>query len=222
MKPNNPTVVERDVKCPYCQSPNAILINKEDGMKTGVGLPAYGLKSLLCFMYLSIIHIAMNGLRLFQITRKKFTTSYIFCPECGNSVSANAPEEIKEENEAPKLYRIRKGKLVTGLSKGISEYTGIPVLWVRICNLAYAATGIYFLVAACISFKEDAEAGIVDDRKFVKAKNGKWIFGICKGVANYTEIPVVWIRIWTCILGLCVLPAIAYLVIGLAFKKEEE
>ncbi len=222
MKPNNPTVVERDVKCPYCDCPNAILINKEDGMKTGIGLPAYGLKSLLRFMYLFIFHIAISGLRLFQITKKKYTTSYIFCPNCGNSVSANAPEEIKQENEEPKLYRIKTNKTVTGLSKGIAEFTGIPVLWIRICNILYAAMGIYFLIAVCIPYKEDVEAGIVDERKFAKAKNGKWIFGICKGVSNYTDIPVVWIRIWACVLGVMVLPAIAYLVIGLVFKKEEE
>ncbi len=222
MKPNNPTVIERDVKCPYCDNPHAILINKEDGMKTGVGLPAYGLKSLLCFMYLFIVHIAISGLRLFQITKKKYTTSYIFCPTCGNSVSANAPEEIKEENEAPSLYRIKTNKVATGLSKGIAEYTGIPVLWIRICNILYALTGIYFFVAACIPYKEDVEEGIADQRKFAKAKNGKWIFGLCKGVANYTDIPVVWVRLLFCFYACTILPLIAYIVIGLVFKKEEE
>ena len=222
MKLNSPTVIERDVKCPFCGDEHAMLINKEDGMKTGVGLPAYGLRSLLRFMYLLIIHIAISGLRLFQITRKKAVSTYIFCPACGNTVSANAPEKIKQEAEEPKLYRIKKNKVVTGLSKGIAEFTGIPVLWVRICNVLYAAMGIYFLIAICIPYKEDVEAGIVDNRKFAKAKKGKWIFGICKGIANYTDIPVVWIRIWACVLGATVLPAIAYLIIGLVFKREEE
>lgn len=222
MKLNNPTVIERNVKCPFCGDEHAMLINKEDGMKTGVGLPAYGLMSLLRFMYLFIVHIATNGLRLFQVTRKKAVSTYIFCPACGNTVSANAPEEIKQEAEEPKLYRIKKNKVVTGLSKGIAEFTGIPVLWVRICNVVYAATGIYFLIAICIPYKEDVEAGIVDERKFAKAVKGKWIFGICKGISNYTDIPVVWIRIWACVLGAMFIPAIAYLIMGIAFKKKEE
>ena len=71
MKLSSPTVIERNVKCPFCGDEHAMLINKEDGMKTGVGLPAYGLRSLLRFMYLFIFHIAISGLRLFQITRKK-------------------------------------------------------------------------------------------------------------------------------------------------------
>ncbi len=222
MKLNNPTVIERNIKCPFCGDEHAMLINKEDGMKTGVGLPAYGLKSLLSFMYLNIVHIAINGLRLFQITRRKAISTYIFCPACGNAVSANAPEEIRQEAEEPKLYRIKTNKAVTGLSKGIAEFTGIPVLWVRICNILYAAMGIYFLIAICIPYKEDVEAGVVDHRKFAKAGEGKWILGICKGISNYTDIPVVWIRLLTCFFSLTVVPAIAYLVVGVAFKKVED
>mgnify|MGYP001069047030 CR=1 FL=1 len=218
---NSPTIIERDVKCPFCGYEHAMVINKEDKMRTGIGLPAYGLRSLLRFMYLFIFHIAISGLRLFQITQKKDICTYIFCPECGNTVSANAPEEIKQELEEPKLYRIKTNKVVTGLSKGISEFTGIPVLWIRICNILYAALGIYFLIAICIPFKEDVEAGNVN-RKFAKARKGKWLFGICKGISNYTDIPVVWIRIWACILGLSIVPVIAYIVMGIAFKREEE
>ncbi len=219
MKLNNPTVIERNIKCPFCGDEHAMLINKEDGMKTGVGLPAYGLKSLLSFMYLNIVHIAINGLRLFQITRRKAISTYIFCPACGNAVSANAPEEIRREMEEPKLYRIKTNKAVTGLSKGIAEFTGIPVLWVRICNILYAAMGIYFLIAICIPFKEDVESGAAEHREFAKAKTGKWIFGICKGIANYSGIPVAWVRVLTCICGLAVAPAIAYIVAGIVIKK---
>ncbi len=222
MKQTNPTVIERDVKCPFCNYEHAMLIDKEDCMKTGVGLPAYGLKSLLRFMYLFIFHIAISGLRFFQITRKKEKSTYIFCPACGNAVSANAPEEVRQEAEGPKLYRIKTNRVVTGLSKGISEFTGIPVLWIRICNIMYAAMGIYFLIAICIPYKEDVEAGITDNRKFAKARKGKWIFGICKGISNYTDIPVVWIRIWACVLGVTFIPVIAYIVMGIVFKREEE
>lgn len=211
------TIIERDVKCPFCGDSHAMIISKEEETKTGIGLPAFGLHSLLRLLYLSIVHIAISGMRLFQITRKKSITTYIFCPACGNTVSANAPLEIRQESEEPKLYRIKKNKVVTGLSKGISEFTGIPVLWVRLCNILYAAFGMYFLIAICIPYKEDVEAGIIDERKFAKAKEGRWIFGICKGIANYTDIPVVWIRLWAVILGILVFPA--YIVFGIAYKK---
>ena len=143
MKLYNPTVIERNIACPFCGDEHAMLINKEEGIKTGVGLPALGLRWLLRFMYLSIIQIAISGLSLFQVSQKKDISTYIFCPACGNSVSANAPEEIKLESEEPKLYRIKTNKSVTGLSKGIAEFTGIPVLWIRICNIFYAAIGVY-------------------------------------------------------------------------------
>lgn len=215
------TVIEREIKCPFCGDSHAMIISKEEGSKMGVGLPAFGLRSLLRFLYLSVIHIAISGFRWFQITRQKNISTYLFCPACGNTVSANAPEEIKQEFEAPKLYRIKTDKCVTGLSKGIAEYTGIPVLWVRICNILYAAMGIYFLIAICIPYKEDVLSGVVNDRKFAKATRGKWLFGICRGVANYTDIPVFWIRLWMCILGLAVVPAIAYLVLGIVIQREE-
>ncbi len=221
MKHESPTVIERDIKCPFCENPHALLISKDEGMKTGVGLPAYGLRSLLRFIYLYIIHIAVSGLRLLQISRKKNVATYIFCPACGNSVSANPPEEIKQEFEEPSLYRIKKNKVVTGLSQGIAEFTGIPVLWVRICNIVYAAMGIYFLIAICIPYKEDVETGVVNDRKFSKAKEGKWLFGLCKGIANYTDISVVWIRIWACLLGSMFIPAIAYIVLGVVLKIDD-
>ena len=217
---HEPTVIERNVKCPFCGYEHAMIISKEDKIKTGLGLPAYGLRSLFRLMYLGIFHIAISGFRIFQITQKKDTCTYIFCPDCGNTVSANAPEEIQQESEEPKLYRIKTNKVVTGFSKGLSEYTGIPVLWIRICNIVYAALGIYFLIAICIPYKEDVEAGIVDNRKFAKARKGKWIFGICKGVSNYTDIPVVWIRLWACLIGFLVLPVIAYIVMGIVFKRK--
>lgn len=219
---NNPTIIERDVKCPFCGSGQAMLICKEEKMRTGFGLPAYGLRSLLRLMYLGIFHVAISGFRLFQITRKKDICTYVFCPECGNAVSANAPEEIKQESEEPKLYRIKTNKVVTGLSKGLSEYTGIPVLWIRICNIIYAIMGIYFLIAICMPYKEDVEAGIADNRKFAKARKGKWLFGICKGISNYTDIPVVWIRLWACLVGCLVLPLIFYIIVGIAFKRKED
>lgn len=47
MKLNAPTVIERDVKCPFCGDEHAMLINKEDGMETYISCPAYGLRFFL-------------------------------------------------------------------------------------------------------------------------------------------------------------------------------
>lgn len=224
MKLNNATVIERDVKCPFCGNSNAMLISKEEGSKTAVGLPSYGLRFLLRCLYLGIIQIVISGFKLFQVSRKKDISTYIFCPACGNSVSANAPECVKQELEEPKLYRIKKDKVVSGLSKGIAEYTGISVLWIRIVNILFVASGLYFSIAACIPFKEDVLSGIADNRKFAKAKKGKgkWIFGLCKGISNYIDVPVVWIRILACISAIFVIPGIAYIVFGIVIKKVEE
>lgn len=244
MKIDNPTVIKRDIQCPFCQYEHALLINKEDGMKTGIGFPAYGLRSFISFLYLFIFHIIINGFRLIQITHKKDVSTYIFCPACGNAVSANAPEEIKNESEGSKLYRIKTDKVVTGLSRGIAEFTGIPVLWIRICNIWHAVTGLYFFIAILLSYREDAEAGI-PHRKFAKAKKGKWIFGIIKGIANYADIPVVWLRFWLCFWGgvflisiivlairmrglplaailVILIPILVYVAAGLLCKKKED
>ena len=222
MKSHESTIMERDVKCPFCGDEHAIIIHKENGMKTGIGLPAYGLQAFLGFLYLNILYVALHGFRFFQITRKYDSSTYIFCPACGNSVSANAQKEIIQESEEPHLYRIKTNKVVTGLSKGIAEYTGIPVLWIRICNLFLAASGIYFLIAACLPYKEDVESGMQDNRKFAKAQGGKWLFGICKGISNYTDIPVVWIRLWACLLIVTLIVPIAYLIMGIVLKRKGE
>jgi phage shock protein PspC (stress-responsive transcriptional regulator) len=48
-----------------------------------------------------------------------------------------------------------------GYCKGIAEYTGIPVLWIRIMTVLYGLTFIgtllYFFISICIPFKEDVE-----------------------------------------------------------------
>lgn len=222
----NSTIILKDVHCPYCGDDNAFLINEKTTSVIGLRLPAFGLKFVLSLIYLSIVHIWIYGCKLIEVTKERTYVTYGFCPKCGNSYSAGAPEEVKNESEDPKLYKVRNGKAITGLCKGISEYTGIPVLWVRIMTVLYSFTIIgaflYFLIAACIPTKEDAENGLTD-KKFYKAKDGKVIMGLCKGFSEYTDIPVVWVRILTVILGLTVIGTILYFILGaVAHTKDDE
>ena len=206
----NSDIVEKDVHCPYCDSDHAILINKTTSKKVSLQLPAFGLKFVLSLIYLSFIHIWINGCKIIEAIKVIDSVTYVFCPNCGNSYSRAPSEVIKEEIHEPKLYRIKKGRICMGLCKGISEYTGISLLWVRIMTVFYGFTIIgailYFLIGMCIPYREDAENGI-DKRKFYRIKNGKDIKGVCKGFSVYTDIPVGWVRLITLILSpLLVIP----------------
>ncbi len=230
MKQNDMVIVEREVHCPYCaqiegreNNRNAILVNKNDGRMWSIGLPAFGLKWLLGLFYLNIIWIIRYGLKMFELTRNNKNSTYIFCPVCGNIVSANAPEEVKEEQEEPKLYRTRRNKCISGLSQGIADYLGISVIWVRFMNWLFILSGLYLILAMCIPFKEDVKKGIeTGSQPFAKAVKGKWIFGICKGISNKYEISVVYIRILFAFLAITIIPGIIYLVFGLCCKREED
>jgi len=216
------SIILRDIHCPYCDSENALLISEKTKSVIALRLPAFGLKFILSLIYLSFLHIWRYGYKIFEASKERFYTTYGFCPKCGNSYSAGAPEEVKAEANEPKLYRIRKGKVITGYCKGISEYTEISVLWIRIMTVLFGltltGTFFYFLIAACIPFKEDVESGAINDKKFYKAKKGqgKVFMGVCKGISNYTEIPVAWIRILMVLLGIAVIGAIVYIVLMLS------
>lgn len=194
--------IEKNVHCPYCDSENAILIHKTTSKKVSLQLPAYGLKFILSLLYLSIIQVWIHGYKLIEAIKVIDTVTYVFCPMCGNTYSMAPPEMIKEEVQAPKFYRVKNGKVIMGMCKGVSEYTGIPLLWVRIMTIFYGLTIIgvflYFLIGACIPYKEDAEIEETD-RKLYRIRKGKDITGLCKGFSAYTNIPTGWVRLITVI-----------------------
>ena len=221
-------VILRDIHCPYCNNDSALLISEKTQSVIGFRWPAFGLRFILSFIYLSLLHIWRYGFKMIEVTKERVYTTYGFCPGCGNSYSAGAPEDVKAEAYEPNLYRFRKGKVITGYCKGVSEYTGIPVLWVRITTVLFGLTLIgtffYFLIAVCIPFKEDVESGAIKDKKFYKAKKGqgKVFMGLCRGISNYTEISVAWIRILMVFLGLTIIGAIVYFIIGKVAKTEDD
>lgn len=221
---NKETIISKDVHCPYCNYDQALLVSKNTSKRVSLQLPAFGLKFILSLLYLAIVQIWIYGFKLVEITKTVDNVTYGFCPKCGNSYSMAAPEVIKEEVKAPKFYRVSEGKVCMGMCKGISEYTGISLLWVRIMTVIYGLTVVgailYFLIGACIPFREDAEKGI-DDKKFYRVRKGKDIMGLCKGFSEYTDIPVMWVRIFTVLFGATVIGTILYFIIS-AFVPVKE
>ena len=155
---NKDSIIVKDIHCPYCNSEHAILINRAESKKMSLQLPSFGLKTILSLLYLSVIYVWIHGYKLIELKKETENVTYGFCPHCGNGYSMAPPESVKEETKEPKFYRIRENKVIMGMCKGISEYTGISVLWVRILTVAYGLTFIgailYFLISICIPFKE--------------------------------------------------------------------
>jgi phage shock protein PspC (stress-responsive transcriptional regulator) len=205
------SIILRDVHCPYCETDKALLISRKTTSTIGLRYPpAFGLRFILSLVYLTILQVFRNGMKILEVTKGIVYSTYVFCPNCGNSYSAGPPEEVKAEVNDPVFYRIRKGKSISGLCKGISEYTDISLLWVRIMTVLYGLTIIgailYFLIAVCIPIKEDVESGVWEDRKFRRAtKNEGGVFiGLCKGISIHTDVSVVWLRILAVLFGLIV------------------
>ena len=131
-------VISRDVYCPYCKNEKAILINKGIKRKYSLRIPAYGLKFLLSFVYLSIVHVLRYGMKTIELVRENEILTYCFCPKCGKSYSLNPKTEISDQFEDPKLYRYENGAVLKGICKGISVLTEISLLWIRVITVLYA------------------------------------------------------------------------------------
>lgn len=217
-------IIEKEIHCPYCNTDHAVLLSKTTSKKISIQLPAYGLKFLLSLFYLSIVQVMIHGFKLIEAVKVIDNVTYAFCPNCGNSYSMAPPDVIREEVKAPKFCRIKKGKVVMGMCTGISEYTGIPLLWVRIMTVLYGVTMIgailYFLIGACVPYKENAEEGI-QRGEFYRIQKGKDITGLCKGFSVYTDIPVMWVRIFAVLSISTIIGPILYFIIS-AFVPVKE
>lgn len=222
-KTNN-NIAMRDVHCPYCNCNEAVLLNKTTSKRISIQMPAFGLKFVLSLIYLSIVHMWINGYKLIEAIKVVDSITYVFCPKCGNSYSMAPPETIKEENHEPHLYKIREGKVIMGLCKGISEYTGISLFWIRIMTVLYGLTVIgallYFLIGTCINFKDET-AEDVSSKRFYRINKGKDIMGLCKGFSVYTGIPVMWVRIFMVLFGASIIGTILYFVVSFFVPVKE-
>jgi len=162
------SIILKDVHCPYCNTDKALLISRKTTSVIGLRFPMYGLKTILSILYLSFLHVWRYGYKTVEVTKQRVYSTYGFCPNCGNNYSATPQEEEQRaEQKDPKFYRIRTGKAIMGYCKGISEYTEIPLLWIRIMTVLYGLTIIgtifYFLISICIPYREDMENSIVGE-----------------------------------------------------------
>ncbi len=221
---NNGNIIVKDIHCPYCNSDNAVLLNRTTSKKISLQLPAYGLKFIFSLLYLAFVQMWINGFKLIEAIKVIDTVTYGFCPKCGNTYSMAPPEVIKEETEEPKFCKVKDGKVIMGLCKGISEYTGISLLWIRIMTVFYGLTVIgailYFLIGACIPFKEDAEESVIY-KKFYRVNKGRDIMGLCKGFSEYTGIPVMWVRIFTVLFSCTIIGVILYFIVSAFIPIKE-
>lgn len=225
MSQTKDVVILKDIHCPYCDSENALLVNRAESKKISLQLPAYGLKTVLSLIYLSPLHIWVNGYKIIEAKQEIDNVTYGFCPHCGNGYSMAPPEYVKEEIKEPRFCKVREGKVIMGMCKGISEYTGISILWVRILTFFYGLTVIgallYFLVGACVPFKDEIEDDKCDKR-FYRIRKGKDVFGLCKGFSEYSGIPVMWVRIFTLLGCISVVGGIIYIILSIILPYKED
>lgn len=158
-KNHSEMIIERNVYCPYCESQEAILIGKTVSTKSSLQFPIYGLKFGLSLLYLHFYAVWKYGYKLLEMVRVINSVTYVFCPKCGNSYTMNPVGSVEEITEAEPFYRYEEGKKIMGICKGISEYTGISLLWVRIMTVIYGLTIVgaifYFLIALVVPIKEN-------------------------------------------------------------------
>ena len=168
-QPKDSNIILRNVYCPYCNTNSALLISEITSSQVGLRMPAYGLKYFLSLIYLGPLIIFTKGFKTIEAIRNINHITYSFCPNCGNSYSANAPGVVKDEIKEPTFYKNTDEKVVMGLCKGISEYTGISLLWVRILTVLFGFAIIpaiaYVVIALCVP---DKGSSSVINKKIVK------------------------------------------------------
>ena len=99
-----------------------------------------------------------------------------------------------------------------GLCQGLSKYTEISLWLIRLAMLLVGP--IYFIIAACFPVKEDVEQGI-QKKRLRKIKEGKVLFGMCTGMAAYSNWPLWVLRI----LGVLLFPV--YLILAAVVPNQE-
>lgn len=100
------------------------------------------------------------------------------------------------------LYRARDG-IIFGVCKGIGDYFGFSVFWIRAITVAaFLLTGIWpvavlYVLAALLMKPEPSYAvpeGVSQTRRLYRSRNGM-ILGVCRGIAEYFDLSVGWTRI---------------------------
>ena len=98
-----------------------------------------------------------------------------------------------------KLKRNNNDRIIAGVASGLAEYFKIDPLITRILlvSLVFAGGfGIFFYLVCWIAMPKSSMNEAFNRKKFYRDSEEKIIAGVCKGIANYLSIDVLYIRIF--------------------------
>ena len=97
-----------------------------------------------------------------------------------------------------KLKRNNNDRIIAGVASGLAEYFKIDPLITRILlvSLVFAGGfGIFFYLVCWIAMPKSSMNESFNRKKFYRDSDEKIIAGVCKGIANYLSIDVLYVRI---------------------------
>ena len=97
-----------------------------------------------------------------------------------------------------KLKRNNNDRIIAGVASGLAEYFKIDPLITRILlvSLVFAGGfGIFFYLVCWIAMPKSSMNESFNRKKFYRDSDEKIIVGVCKGIANYLSINVIYVRI---------------------------
>ena len=97
-----------------------------------------------------------------------------------------------------KLKRNNNDRIIAGVASGLAEYFKIDPLITRILlvSLVFAGGfGIFFYLVCWIAMPKSSMNESFNRKKFYRDSDEKIIAGVCKGIANYLSIHVLYVRI---------------------------
>ncbi len=98
-----------------------------------------------------------------------------------------------------KLKRNNNDRIIAGVASGLAEYFKIDPLIARILlvSLVFAGGfGIFFYLVCWIAMPKSSMNESFNRKKFYRDSDEKIIAGVCKGIAKYLSIDVLYVRIF--------------------------
>ena len=96
-----------------------------------------------------------------------------------------------------KLKRNNNDRIIAGVASGLAEYFKIDPLITRIllASLIFVGGfGFFFYIVCWIAMPKSSMNESFNRKKFYRDSDEKIIAGVCKGIANYTSVEVLFIR----------------------------
>lgn len=126
-----------------------------------------------------------------------------------------------------KLHRSVTDREIFGVCGGFSEYFNIDstffrIIFVMLALLFTLGIWIYLIFALVLKHNYDyTSPEYHSDEKLVKIKNGRRIFGVCAGLAEYFDVDLVVLRVIMLLGALIGFGIIFYIVAALLMPKED-